>query len=416
MSKRKTSNGLICALDAGSSKVCCFIARTDDEGRLNVIGIGHQVARGLRAGAVVDMAAADEVILSAVHAAEQMAGVHIRDIYVNFSAGHPASRRVEVEVAVNGHEIGDGDVRRLLNQGRGQLATGDRDVIHSIPLGYTIDGNRGIREPCGMFGDRLGVNIHVISAEPGPMRNLAGCVTRCHLDIAAYVVSPYAAGLACLVDDEIELGATVLDMGGGTTGVAVFLDGEVAHTDVVPIGGNHITNDIARGLSTTVEHATRMKVLFGSAIPSPSDEREMIDVRHVGESEDAGPNPVPRTQLVSIIRPRIEETLELVRNRLEASGFGFAAGRRLVITGGASQLQGVRELAGQMLGKHVRMSGPTKISGLAEATAGPAFSTCAGLLVYALKESREPSLSTLAALDGAGGRLGRIGQWFRENL
>ena len=267
-----------------------------------------------------------------------------------------------------------------------------------------------------MFGDRLGVNIHVISADPGPMRNLASCIARCHLDIAARVVSPYAAGLAGLVEDEIELGATVLDMGGGTTGVAVFLDGEVAHTDVVPIGGNHITNDIARGLSTTIEHATRMKVLFGSAIPSPSDEREMIDVRHVGESDDAGPNPVPRTQLVSIIRPRIEETLEIVRRRLEASGFGYSAGRRLVITGGASQLQGVRELAGQMLGKHVRLSRPTGISGLAAATAGPAFSTCVGLLVYALRESREASARSLAPVNGAGGRLGRIGQWFRENL
>jgi cell division protein FtsA len=415
MSKRKPSNGLISALDVGSSKVCCFIARAGEDG-LHVVGIGHQVARGLRAGAVVDMAAADQVILSAVHAAEQMAGERIRSLYLNLSAGHPASRRVEVEVPVNGHEIGDNDVRRLLNQGRGRLSSDDRDVIHSIPLGYTIDGNRGIREPCGMFGSRLGVNIHVISAEPGPMRNLASCVARCHLDVAAQVVSPYASGLACLIDDEIELGATVLDMGGGTTGVAVFLDGEVAHTDVVPIGGNHITNDIARGLSTTIEHATRMKVLYGSAIPSPSDERETIDVRHVGEGEDAGPNPVPRTQLVSIIRPRIEETLELVRNRLEASGFGYAAGRRLVITGGASQLQGVRELAGQMLGKHVRLSRPNGISGLAEATAGPAFSTCAGLLVYALRESIDGSTRTLVELDGAGGRMGRIGQWIRDNL
>ncbi len=409
------SNGLIGALDAGSSKVCCFIARIDDEG-FRVVGIGHQVSRGLRAGAVVDMAAADRSILAAVHAAEEMAGERLRNVYLNFSAGNPASRRVEVEVALNGQEIGDGDIHRLLGQGRARCAPDGREVIHTIPLGFAIDGNRGIRQPRGMYGERFGVNIHVVSAEPGPMRNLTACVTRCHLDVAARVVSPYASGLACLVEDEIELGATVLDMGGGTTGVAVFLDGQVVHTDVVPVGGNHITNDIARGLSTSIEHAARMKVLFGSAIPSPSDEREMIDVRHVGEPEDADPNPVPRSQLVSIIRPRIEETFELVRERLEASGFGYAAGRRLVVTGGACQLQGVREFAGQMLGKHVRLSRPLAIAGLAEATAGPAFSTCAGLLMYAVKQDRDVPAKALSALEGVGGRIGRIGRWLRDNV
>ena len=415
MSKRKMGHDLIGALDVGSSKVCCFIAHADEAG-LNVVGIGHQVARGLRAGAVVDMAAADHAIMTAVHAAEEMSGERIRSVYMNFSAGNPASQRLEVDVAVNGHEINDGDIRRLLGQGSARCEPDGREVIHTIPLSYTIDGNRGIREPRGLFGDRLGVNIHVVTAEPGPMRNLTACVAHSHLDIAARVVSPYASGLACLVEDEIDLGATLLEMGGGTTGVAVFLDGEVVHTDVVPIGGNHITNDIARGLSTSIEHAARMKSLFGSAIPSPADERETIDVRLVGESEDAGPNPVPRSQLISIIRPRIEETLELVRNRLEASGFGHAAGRRLVITGGASQLQGLRELAGQMLGKHVRLSRPLTIAGLAEATAGPAFSTCAGLLIYALRQRRDVQPKALGALEGVGGRLGRIGRWFRDNL
>ncbi len=415
VNKGKARNGVIAALDVGTSKVCCFVARADDES-LRVTGIGHQLAHGMRAGAIVDMAAAERSILAAVHAAEQMAGETIREVYLNFSTGNPASHRIGVEVALNGHEIGNSDLRRVLSQGRLRCDTGERDVVHTIPLGYVIDGSRGIRDPRGMFGNRLGVNIHVVTAESGPLRNLTTTVARCHLDINTCVVSPYASGLAALVDDEVELGVTLVDMGGGSTGVAVFVEGDVAHTDVVPLGGNHITNDIARGLSTPIDHAERMKALFGSAMHSPADERETIDVRRVGEGDDAGANPVPRSHLVSIIRPRIEETFELVRSRLEASGFDKSAGRRLVLTGGASQLQGVRDLAAQIFDKQVRLGRPLDISGLAEATAGPAFSTCAGLLVYALKRRPEMPPRELTTQERAGAHLGRIGQWLRENL
>ena len=415
MTKGKVRDGVIAALDVGTSKVCCFIALVEDDG-LRVVGIGHQVSQGVRSGAVVDMEAAEASISAAVHAAEQMAGQRIHDVYLGFSAGEPASRSVAVEVALNGHEIGDSDLRRALNQGRDRCNGGAREIVHTIPGSYAIDGNRGIHDPRGMYGERLGVNVHVITAAPGPMRNLKTCVARCHLGVAECVVSPYASGLASLVDDERRLGATVIDIGGGTTGVAVFAEGDAIHTDVVPIGGNHITNDIARGLATPIDHAERMKALFGSAMHSPADERETIDVRRVGEGDDAGANPVPRSHLVSIIRPRIEETFELVRSRLEASGFDKSAGRRLVLTGGASQLQGVRDLAAQIFDKQVRLGRPLDISGLAEATAGPAFSTCAGLLVYALKRRPEMPPRELTTQERAGAHLGRIGQWLRENL
>ncbi len=415
MSKGKVRNGRIAAIDVGTSKVCCFIARADGDD-LRVTGIGHQISHGLRAGAVVDMASAEQSILAAVHAAEQMAGDTIRDAYVNFSVGNPQSQRIEVEVAINGHEIGANDLRRVLGQGRARCEPGDREIIHTIPLGYTIDGNRGIRNPQGMYGNRLGVAIHMVTADAGPMRNLTSCIARCHLDIQTCVVSPYAAGLACLVEDEMELGVTLIDMGGGTTSVAVFDDGDVVHSDVILIGGNHVTNDLAHGLSTPINHAERMKVLYGSAVAGAADERETIDVRRVGESDGAGTNPVPRAQLTDIIRPRIEETFELVRNRLEASGFGQSAGRRLVLTGGASQLQGVADLAGDILGKQVRLGRPLGFSGLAEATAGPGFSTCAGLLRYAVKERLEVPLEAIAAQEASSGRFGRVGQWLRENF
>ena len=362
------------------------------------------------------MDAAEESILAAVHHAEQMADETIAEVYLSFSAGAPQSRSVAVEVALNGHEIDDSDLRRVLAQGQPNGDAGDRKVIHTIPVGYTVDGSRGIRDPRGMFGERLGVTIHTITAQPGPLRNLTSCVSRCHLDVAGCVVSAYASGLACLVDDERDLGVTLIDMGGGATSIAVFIDGDMVHADVVPIGGNHITNDIARGLSTPVSYAERMKTLYGGALASADDERETIDVRLVGEGEDASANPVPRAQLTRIIRPRLEEIFELVRARLEASGFAERAGRRMVLTGGASQLQGLPELATQMFAKSVRLGRPRNIQGLAEATGGPAYSTCAGLLHYAQARRAAPFEQSLGAPVSADGRWGRIGQWLHEHF
>ncbi len=416
MSKSKTRNAAIAALDVGTSKVCCFIAHVDDDDALVIAGIGFHEARGLRAGAVVDMEAAEASIHGAMNHAEQMADETIREVTLSVSAGSPQSCSVAVEIALNSHEIDDNDLRRVLAQGHPNGDVGDRKIIHCIPVGYTIDGSRGIRDPRGMFGERLGVTVHTVSAQPGPLRNLKNCVSRCHLDVADCVVSAYASGLACLEDDERGLGVTLIDMGGGTTSIAVFIDDDMVHTDVVPVGGNHITNDIARGLSTPVSYAERMKTLYGGALGGADDERETIDVRLIGESEESGANPVPRSQLMRIIRPRVEEIFELVRARLEASGFAEKAGRRMVLTGGASQLHGLPELAAQMFGKTVRLGRPRNIQGLAEATGGPAYSTCAGLLHYAQRRRTAPPELPVGASILAAGRLGRIGQWLHEHF
>ena len=407
-------NGLVAALDIGTSKVCCFIARAGEEGRPHVTGIGHQLSRGVRNGSIIDMEAAETAILTAVHAAEQMSGETIHEVIVNISGGYPASQTIGVEVTIAGHEVSDGDLRRVLDQGKLYEGSAERRLIHSIPVGYIIDGSRGIRDPRGMYGERLGVDMHVITAAAGAVRNLATCVARCHLDIRALVVSPYAAGLASLVEDEMDLGVTVIDMGGGTTSLAVFFDGNVVYTDSVPIGGGHVTNDIARGLSTPLSHAERMKTLYGNCIPSPADERDVINVPQVGEDDVGQANAIPKSILVGIIQPRLEETFELVRSRLEAGGFEKIAGRRVVLTGGASQLAGVRELAALVLDKQVRMGRPIRIGGLAEATGGPAFATCAGLLTYALEAEVDAPRPTRPLEEGPNGLLGRIGHWFRE--
>src|ERR1700747_1625715 len=240
-----------------------------------------------------------------------------------------------------------------------------------------------------MLGQRLGVNMHVVTASSASVRNHSSAIVRSHLEVDALVVSPYAAGLSCLVEDEVALGVTVIDMGGGTTTIGVFFDGNLIHADYVPVGGGHVTNDIARGLSTPLIHAERMKTLYGSAIPSAADERETISVPQVGEEDDGQANNVPKSLLVGIISPRLEETFELVRNRLEASGYDKIAGRRVVLTGGGCQLPGARELAGLILDKQIRIGRPMRVAGLAEATGGPAFSTGIGLLHFAMSERAE---------------------------
>lgn len=380
MSKSKMRNGAIAALDVGTSKVCCFIAHVDEDDGLRIAGIGFHEARGLRAGAIVDMEAAETSILAAVHHAEQMADETIREVTLSFSSGAPQSRSVAVEVALNGHAIDDADLRRAHAQGHPNGDLGDRKIVHTIPVGYTIDGSRGIRDPRGMFGRTLGVEVHVITAAIGPLRNLLSCVERCHYDLRGVVATPYASGLSALHDDEVQLGATIIDMGAGATTAAVFAEGALLHIDAVPVGGSHVTSDVARGLSTPLSSAERLKILYGSVLDSPEDDQQMIEVPSVTGENGAAYDSAPRSLLNSIIRPRLEETFELIRDRLDAAGVEKSSGRRLVLTGGGAQLPGTAELAGRVFGKQVRIAGPSGVSGLGDAVSGPAFSAAAGIV------------------------------------
>jgi cell division protein FtsA len=406
---------VIAALDIGTTKVCCLIARVEAD-TPQVLGIGHQISRGVRGGLIVDLEAAGTSVVNAVHAAEQMAGETIEQVVVNLSGGFSASRIIKAEIGVAGREIGDAELQRVLDQGYLLREPGDRQIIHSVPVGFSIDDSRGIRDPRGMFGERLGVNMNVVTARAAGVRNHSAAIGRAHLAVDALVVSPYAAGLSCLVEDEIELGVTVIDMGGGTTTIGVFFDGNLIFADSVPVGGGHVTNDIARGLSTAVAHAERMKTLFGGALSTSTDERETIAVPQIGEEDDGHVNHVPKSFLVGIIAPRIEETFELVRDRLEASGFDKIAGRRVVLTGGACQLHGAREFAALILDKQVRIGRPLRVKGLAEATAGSAFSTTVGLLHFALSERAEGARLGRGRGRAANGLFGRVGHWLRENI
>lgn len=417
----KPRSGLIAALDIGTTKVVCLIGRPvtriDGKTTIKVEGIGHQVSRGLKAGTIVDLDQAEASIRATVEAAEQMAGENINEVTVNLSCGAPKSRLLAYDVAVSGREVSEGDLRRVLDpQALSNAYPEDHSPVHVIPVGYSVDDNKGIHDPRGMHGETLGVNMHLITAASNARKNLETCVARCHLGLENVVVSPYAAALATLVRDEMDLGVTLIDMGGGTTSIAVFFDGEVMHTDVIPVGGTNVTNDIARGLSTSIVHAERMKTLYGSAIPSPSDDREMIKVPLVGEDESDEGNHITRSMLVGIIRPRLEETFELVHDRLEAAGFGQATGQRVVLVGGACQMPGVRELATEILNKQVRIGRPKTVEGLAEAVSGSAFATVAGLLSFAAENPAEAPGKAYRPLGETSRRWGRFGQWLRENF
>lgn len=411
---------LIAALDVGSSKITCLIARVET-GRtgapqLRVLGIGHQVSDGVKCGAIVDMAAAEGAIGTAVEAAERMAEVTVDDVSLSFSTGAPASKQINIETAVAGQEVGEQDLRRVLQQARIAVMHDDREVLHAVPVAYTIDGCAGIKEPRGMYGDKLGVLMHAVTASTAPLRNLTVCVERCHLRVSSLVVAPFASALAVLVDDEMDLGVTCVDMGAGTTSFAVFRYGAMVHCDVIPIGGQHVTTDIARGLSTSMAHAERMKTLQGSVLSGLADEREMISVPLMGEEESDELNRVPRSSLTRIVRPRLEETFELLRARLQGSGCEAMAGRRVVLTGGASQLTGVRELAARILDRQVRLAAPPPLPGLASLTSGPAFATVVGLLNHQARGAVEVSRAQIEG-EGAGfGQFLRVTRWLRGNF
>ncbi|NBX04095.1 MAG: cell division protein FtsA [Alphaproteobacteria bacterium] len=414
---RKSGAGSVAVLDVGTSKIACFIAQVDSGGEIKIVGIGHQLSKGIRGGVITDFTEAEASIVAAVHAAEQMAGETIDSVMLSISGGGMGSRSVTVEMDTIGEEVTDRDIMDIIEQGRNSISPTDFDIIHCIPLSYYLDGARGITDPRKMFGKRLGADLHIITAQPSITRNLSHCVGRCHLNVSEYVASPYASAISCLEEDEKQLGVTLVDMGGGVTSFSVFGGGRNVYTDAIAIGGTHVTNDIAKGLSTSISHAERIKTLHGSAIATTSDDHVMIDVPPLGEEDLEESNTMPRSMLVGVIRPRIEEIFEMIRAKIETSGASQFAGKRVVLTGGASQLLGVREMAANMLGKQVRLGRPRALPGLAESVSGPAFATSLGMLEYIVKKPMEEKMFAAYSKEGGlSAGLQKIVSWFKENF
>lgn len=395
-------NGYTAVLDIGSTKITCLIGKGEPTGNLRVVGYGWRRSAGVRNGAITELQEAEAAIRATVAQAETMAERSIDKVVVNLSCGHPASRLFNVRWPIGGRVVTEADIRRVVTEGRIQATVQGREVIHTLPIDFTVDDTEGVSDPRGHLCETLKARLHIIDAATTALINLETVLSRAELKMEALVSSPLASGLSVLDAEERDLGTTVVDMGGGTTSLAVFGEGQILHTAQIGVGGLHVTRDIARGLSTSLENAERLKTFYGSADLASDVEDEILTVELLGNDVPHFEQ-VSRAQLGHIIRPRVEETLELVREKLDGAGLGTAASGRIVLTGGASLLDGIRPMAERILGmpvssgrpsgagftRSVRLGRPKHIIGLPENTAAAAgFATAAGLLFWAASAER----------------------------
>ncbi len=402
--------GLVAVLDVGSSKVVCLIGRAEP-GSLRVLGAALRESQGIRAGTITSLELAEESIRDAVAAAENHADLRIQNVLMSVSCGSPTSVTARTAMSLDGALVSDAHLRALLADGRSKCVLEGHEIIQSAPTSYVVDEARGVRDPSGMFCQRIGVSMHAVAVKPSPLANLKLAVERCHLRVGASLFAPYASGLSVLTEDEKQLGATVIDMGGGVTSIAVFLEGHLVHADVVPMGGSAVTSDLARMLAAPLSAAERTKTLFGAALGDLESAADVVAVPQMGEDGEGSALRVPRSMLTRIIQARLEETFNEVQTRLRASGFDVAAGRRAVLTGGACQLAGSRELAGRVLNKQVRIGRPQSFAGLPAASAGPDYATAIGLLMAGATmppEALNPDLAAEPAERDGKGWLNRL--------
>jgi cell division protein FtsA len=419
---------VVAAVDLGASKVTCFIMKPEGVRRgdrtLTAAGVGYVQSRGVKGGAIVNLDEASDAIAQAVERAENVAGVQVQGVTVATAGGQLTSHRIAGRVSLGARPINDGDLVRAIQHALGQIKIPGRRAAHILPVAWSVDGQASIRDPRAMFGRTLGVELLVVTVSEAAYQTLGACVERAHLQFEGVVAAPFVSALAALEEDEMDLGAVCIDMGGGSTSAAVFAGGSLLHVETLAVGGGHVTADIARGLSTSIAGAERIKTLHGSAIASANEDREMIEAPPRGDDPGAGPVVAPRSLLKGIIAPRVEETLELLRDRLRTSGCPVEPGAGLVLTGGASQLAGVREVAVRVFDRPVRLGRPRRVPHLADAASGPAFCAAAGVLQRAAFGPREAvSAKALASaklrrepLDAGANPVARAAAWLRENL
>jgi cell division protein FtsA len=378
------NDGLITAIDIGSSKICALIGRVGDGDEIEVLGTGQRESKGVSRGYVSDMRKTENAIREAVEQAERIAGLNIEDVWVSFSAGGLVSDVASVEVDLGGYRIEQNDIDELLSAGKNSIDPEGRMVLHAQPTLYTLDGLRGVKTPLGLHADRLGVDIHVIAADPSPVRNLDLCVRSAHLAVKSIVAAPIATGMACLSDEERELGVALVELGAGVTNVSLFAGGLLVGLASIPIGGADITDDISSAFGTRRNQAERMKCFHGSASASPRDNHEMIDISPIsGEEENGDPVRITRAQLIAVIRQRLEIWVGEIAKALDKLGFSGPIGRQVVLTGGSAELKGIADYAQGVLGRSVRIGRPRGLSGLPDAHSGTGFATLAGLVQFA---------------------------------
>jgi cell division protein FtsA len=411
----KQRSKVIAGLDIGTNKVACFIAQNDAQAEIVVTGSGQYASAGMRSGEVINLESLRDVVGEAVGSAERMSGLTVERLAVSVSGGNQKSVMLKEEVSIPEGRVSEYDMARLLKQTMEKDVGDGRSVLHRMPLHYTLDGVRGISDPFGMQGEKLGVDMMAITTATSTLDNLKTVVEMNHLEVECFVSSAYASALTTLVEDEKDLGVTLIEMGAGVTSIAVFMDGHLVYLGTVPLGGAHVTADIARIISTPVEEAERIKTLHGSVLTAIGDSDKLITLPQVGDDSNQNPQQIETGLLGEIIRPRIEEIFELLLKPLERSGFSAAAGQRVVLTGGAAQVTSIEEYLNTLFGRPARIGKPMGMSGMPEPTRGPAFATAAGLLRFISVEfDHEPKPETL--IHRKAGVFGKIGEWFDEHI
>lgn len=382
---------LIAALDIGANKITCFIARsTQQSGPLRIVGVGSLPSKGVKNGLITDLEAVERNVKQVLDTAEVMAGGGVSDVIVSVSGfGLKAKQVFGAMNFPNGCEIGEKQLRRVIRQATESLKLDNKYMLHATPTYYKVD-KQIVKDPSGMFARRLEVSSTVVTVPIGIWNNLMLCVARTNRNVIGTLASPYAAALSVLGDDEIENGALVVDMGARSTTAALFYNGSLAHVDAVPIGSDHITQDIAQCFETSSKAAEKLKILHGSAIGSLNEEDQYIDAPRYNDEGVLVSSRTQRSYLTGIVRPRVEETLELLRDRLYSKRIDKSIyGRRIVLTGGGAQLNGVRELAARVFEGHVRIGRPQRYAGLSDIVSGPAFAVCSGLLRWSIERPNE---------------------------
>ncbi len=408
-------NEIIAGLDLGTTKVCVIVAEQTEEG-VDIIGVGSVPAKGLKKGVVVNIESTVQAIKAAIEQAETMAGVEIGTVYAGIAGSHVRGLNKEGVAAISDREVTHDDVERVLDQAKAIPLPGDRQVIHVLPQEFIVDDQDGIKEPVGMSGVRLEARVHMVTAATPSIQNIIKCAERRSLDVAEVVLQPLASAKACLSEDEQEIGVALIDVGGGTSDIIVYVDGAVVHTSVIPIGGINFTNDVATGLRTPMAEAERLKIKYGCALTSLVDEEETIEVPSVGGRP---PRTLPRRVLCDIVEPRAEEIFSACRHVIAETGFADMLAAGVVITGGTTLLDGMPELAEKVLGLPVRRAAPTGIGGLIDVVKSPAYATGVGLVKYGAERlTRQRPIGEevelpMEVVRGSGWG-SRIGAWFRE--
>ena len=406
------SKDLIVGLDIGTSKIVALVAEATPEGSLNIIGMGQSPSRGLKKGVVVNIEATVSAIQRALEEAELMANCKITHVYTGIAGSHIKAQNSSGMLPIRDREVSQSDVDRVIEIARALNIPADQQVLHVLPQEFIIDGQDGVREPLGRSGVRLDVKVHIVTGAVSAAQNIVKCVRRCGLEVKDLVLQPLASSHAVLNDDEKDLGVCIVDIGGGTTDIAVFTRGAIQHVAVIPIAGDQVTNDIAQTLRTPTREAEDLKIQHGIALRQLADPKEMIEVPGIG---DRGPRMLSKQLLSEVIEPRVEELFSLVQAELRRSGFEEQISSGIVLSGGASQMKGMVELAEEVFHMPVRIGVPEYIGGFSERVRNPRFATGVGLLLDGLEKHE---IYQATRIQGASFKqiLERMKAWFQQNF